>query len=381
MSDVLDETQAGTNRRSFIKKGIATAAGATVGAGLLTDISPAIAKDGGLSKGDAAILRFLSAVEQIEQDLWLQYAELGGVQTTPSELPGLPTGGSAAYTAALNNLDADMSQYIHDNTEDEFSHHAFINAFLAARGADPVDLSQFATLKGSQATGANKSKRRITNLMQLTVDTSFWTRYRSRAKNPDLDPNFVFPQAVPTLHGGQFPAIPRTDADLSPQNHIQAIANTAAFHFCFIEQGGSSLYPILALGVTDREVLRILLSIGPTETTHFQTWHDKAGNAVSTPLAPLTDGALVFPNLNAPPFPVGFVLEDFQTNLIMPEPCPFLEQRFPPVSIIRPTSIEQGGAMATVEAFKADGLFIGQSSKFFQMVNELAEEADKAAQH
>jgi hypothetical protein len=381
MRDVLDETQAGTNRRSFIKKGIVTAAGATVGAGLLTDISPAIAKDGGLTKGDAAILRFLSALEQIEQDLWLQYAELGGVQTTPSELPGLPTGGSAAYTAALNNLDADMSQYIHDNTEDEFSHHAFINAFLAARGADTVDLSQFATLYGSQADGANKSKRRITNLMQLTVDTSFWTRYRSRTKNPDLDPNFVFPQAVPSLHNGKFPAIPRTDADLSPQNHIQAIANTAAFHFCYIEQGGSSLYPTLALGVTDKEVLRVLLSIGPTETTHFQTWHDKAGNAVSTPLAPLTDGALVFPNLNAPPFPFGFGLEDFQTNLIMPEPCPFLQQGFPAVSIIRPTSIQQGGAVATIQGFTADGLFIGQSSEFFRVINELAEEADKAGQH
>ena len=381
MRDVLDETLAGTNRRSFIKKGIVTAAGATVGAGLLTDNSPAIAKDGGLNKGDAAILRFLSALEQIEQDLWLQYAELGGVQTTPSELPGLPTGGSAAYTAALNNLDGDMSQYIHDNTEDEFSHHAFINAFLAARGAATVDLSQFATLQGSQATGANKNKGRITNLMQLTVDTSFWTRYRSRAKNPDLDPNFVFPQAVPSLHSGKFPAIPRTDADLSPQNHIQAIANTAAFHFCYIEQGGSSLYPTLALGVTDREVLRVLLSIGPTETSHFQTWHDKAGNAVSTPLAPLTDGALVFPNLNAPPFPAGFGLEDFQTNLIMPEPCPFLDQRFPAVSIIRPTSIEQGGALATVQGFTADGLFIGQSSEFFRMLNDLAKEADKAAQH
>ena len=379
MRDVLDETQAGTNRRSFIKKGIVTAAGATVGGGLLADIPPATAQAGGLTKGDAAILRFLSALEQIEQDLWLQYAELGGVQTTPSELPGLPTGGSPAYTAALNNLDGDMSQYIHDNTEDEFSHHAFINAFLAARGADTVDLSGFATLRGSQADGANKTKRRITNLMELTVDTSFWTRYRSRTKNPDLlDPNFVFPQAVPTLFSGKFPAIPRTNADLSPQNHIQAIANTAAFHFCYIEQGGSSLYPTLALNVTDKEVLRVLLSIGPTETTHFQTWHDKAGNAVSTPLAPLTDGALVFPNLNAPPFPVGFRLEDFQTNLIMPEPCPFLERGFPAVSIIRPTSIEQGGAVATIQGFTADRLFIGQSSEFFRVINELAEEADKA---
>src|SRR3984957_2570702 len=377
-----DDTQAGTNRRTFIKKGIVTAAGATVGAGLLADIPPATAAQGGrLTKGDAAILRFLSAVEQIEQDLWLQYAELGGVQTTPSELPGLPTGGSPAYTAALNNLDADMSQYIHDNTEDEFSHHAFINAFLAARGADMVDLSQFATLQGSQADGANKSKRRITNPRQLTVDTSFWARYRSRTKNPDLDPNFVFPQAVPSLHNGKFPAIPRTDADLSPQNHIQAIANTAALHFCYIEQGGSSLYPTLALKVTNREALRVLLSIGPTETSHFQTWHDKAGNAVSTPLAPLTDGALVFPDLNSPPFPVGFGLEDFQTNLIMPESCPFLQQGFPAVSIIRPTLIQQGGAVATIQGFTADGLFIGQSSEFFQMVNELAEEADKAGQH
>ena len=247
--------------------------------------------------------------------------------------------GQSGLTAALNNLDADMAQYIHDNTEDEFSHHAFINSFLAARGAATVDLSPFATLRGSQATGANKNKRRITNLMELTVDTSFWTRYRSRTRNPDLDPNFVFPQAVPTLFNGKFPAIPRTDADLSPQNHIQAIANTAAFHFCYIEQGGSSLYPTLALKVTEREVLRVLLSIGPTETSHFQTWHDKAGNAVSTSLAPLTDGALVFPNLNAPPFPVGFGLQDFQTNLIMPEPCPFLNQSLSAVSIIRPTSI------------------------------------------
>jgi hypothetical protein len=378
MRDVLDETQAGTNRRSFIKKGIVTAAGATVGAGLLAE--PAAAQAGELTKGDAAILRFLSALEQIEEDLWLQYAELGGVQTIPSELPGLPTGGSAAYTAALNKLDGDMSQYIHDNIEDEFSHHAFINAFLAARGAATVDLSRFATLPSSQATGANKTKRRITNLMQLTIDTSFWTRYRSRRRNPDLDPNFVFPQAVPSLHNGKFPAIPRTDADLSPQNHIQAIANTAAFHFCYIEQGGSSLYPALALKVTDREVLRVLLSIGPTETSHFQTWHDKAGNAVSTPLAPLTDGALVFPDLNSPPFPVGFGLEDFQTNLIMPEPSPFLQQRFSAVSIIRPTSIEQGGAVATVRGFKADGLFIGQSSEFFRTLNEQAEEADKAGQ-
>ena len=104
------------------------------------------------------------------------------------------------------------------------------------------------------------------------------------------------------MNSGQHTAIPRTDADTTDKNHIQAIANTAAFHFALIEVGGTSLYPTLALRVTDPVVLRILLSIGPTETMHFQTWSDKAGNAVSTPLAPLTFGDLTFPNLNAPPF-------------------------------------------------------------------------------
>ena len=375
----MDDILSGTNRRSFMKSGMVAVGGATIGAGLVASGPPARAQNSStLTRGDAAILRFLSAVEQIESDLWLQYAELGGVQTTPSELPGLPTGGSAPYIAALQNLDGDMPQYIHDNTEDEFSHHKFINAILAAKGADTIDLTPFATLKGSQATGANKTKGRITNLMELTVDTSWWTRYRSRRHNPDLEPGFVFPQAVPSLSNGKFPAIPRTDADLTPPHHIQAIANTAAFHFAFIEQGGTSLYPTLALKVSDLQVLRVLLSIGPTETAHFQVWHDKAGAAVSTPLAPLTDGALVFPDLNKPPFPTGFGLEDFQTNLIMPEPCPFLDPSLPVVSIIRPTSTRQGGATAAVQALTHDGLFIGQSKEFGQLLAQLADEADQA---
>ena len=379
MKDASNKPTTGANRRSFIKTGIVAVGGATMGAALMTNSLPAIAENrGSLSRGDAAILQFLSAVEQIESDLWLQYAELGGVQTSPSELPGLPTGGSGPYIDALNNLDADMAQYIHDNTEDEFSHHKFINGFLVAKGAQPVNLAQFATLAGSQATGANKNKGRITNLMELTVDTSWWTRYRSRRKNPDLDPNFPFPQAVPTLHSGKHPAIPRTDADLKPKNHIQAIANTAAFHFAFIEVGGSSLYPTLALKVSDPEVLRVLLSIGPTETAHFQTWHDKAGNAVSGTLAGLTDGSLVFPDLNSGPFPAGFGAEDFQTNLIMPEPCQFLDPKFPVVSIIRPTSTPESGAMAAVQALTADGLFRGQSKEFFDMLNQLAGAADRA---
>jgi Ferritin-like domain len=357
-----------SSRRKFLGTGLAAGAGA-LGATLVTEQTPAafaaeLAKSGGkLTKGDTAILRFLAAAELLETDLWEQYNELGGVQD--KEVPG--GSGSAAYTKALEKLDGDMPQYIHDNTDDEHTHAAFINAYLAAKGVPPINLDPFRTLPSSKATGARQIGR-LTNLMQLTVDTSWWTRYRSRNKNPDFGDTFA--QAVPGLSKGKFPGIPRSDADLAPGNHIQAIANTAAFHFGFIEQGGTSLYAGLAQRVTDVEVLRILLSIGPTEMAHFQTWHDKAGNA--PPLTDPTNG-LVFPNLNAPPFGG----ENFQTNLIMPEPTVFLSRKFPAVSIIRPTETN-GAATRILNTLVADGLFIGQSAAFVAAATELAREADAA---
>ncbi len=369
MKHLNDETKSPANRRSFIKKALAATGSASLGAGLLAQNTDE--GGGALTKGDAAILRFLAAAEIIESDLWQQYNELGGVQD--SELPGLAggRGGSAPYIAALAVLDPDMSQYIHDNTEDEISHFHFLNAYLASKRVDPVSLDDFHSLPSSRASGARQVGR-LTNLMQLTVDTSWWNRYRSRANNPDLDPAFKFPQAVPSLSVGRHPAIPRTDDDLVPKDHIQAIANTAGFHFGFIEQGGSSLYPSLAQRVTNAEVLRILLSIGPTETSHFQTWHDKAGNAPA--LTDPNNAALVFPDLNAAPFGG----EDFQTNLIMPEPVPFLSRKFPACSIIRPTETK-GAAMGAIRALTADGLFIGQSPAFFELLRDLAEAADSAS--
>jgi hypothetical protein len=356
------------NRRSFLRGSLAT--GAAAGAGIFVGGLPAFGHDreegsGRLNKGDAAMLRFAAAVETLETDFWVQYNELGGIQDR--EVPG--GSGNAAYTAALAVLDADFAQYIHDNTDDEITHFTFLNAYLASKGADTVSLERFRTLPGSTATGSSGTLR-LTNLMQLTLDTSWWTRYRSGRHNPDLDPNFKFPQAVPGLSMGQFPAIPRSDADLSPADHLQAIANTAGFHMPTIEQGGNSLYPAMAQRATSVEVLRILISIGPTETMHFQTWHDKAGNA--PPLTDPTNG-LVFPNLNAPPF--GGPL--FQTNLIMPEPCPFLSRKLPRCSIIRPTETK-GIAMGVVKFLTDMGLFIGQSGEFFELLHDLAEDADEA---
>jgi len=296
----------------------------------------------------------------------VQYNELGGVQD--SEVPGGT--GNPTYTAKLVNLDSDMPVYIHDNTDDEITHFTFLNAYLASKGAATVDLEPFRTLPGSTATGSS-GKLRLTNLTQLTLDTSWWTRYRSDAHNPDLEPGFVFPQAVPDLFAGPHTAIPISDGDLTPADHIQAIANTAAFHFATIEQGGTSLYPSMAQRATKTEVLRILISIGPTETMHFQTWQDKAGAAVSPPFN-VTDptNGLTFPDLSG----AGEILRN---NLIMPEPCPFLSPSLPKCSIIRPTETK-GIAMGVVNFLTAMGLFMGQSPQFFEVLKDLAADADHA---
>ena len=349
------------SRRSFLGKSLAVGAG-TIGAGLLANV-PTAKASGGLTPGDAALLRFPAALELIEADFWIQYNELGGVQD-----PEVPGGtGNDAYREAIEVLDEDMAIYIHDNTDDEITHHTFLNAYLESKGAAPANLDPFRTLMGSTATGVNPDLigHRLTNLTQLTIDTSWWTRYRDDSHNPDLDPNHVFPQVVPTLAVNQHTAIPRTDADTTDPNFLQAIANTAAFHFPTIEQGGNSLYPSLALRATHEEVLRILISIGPTETMHFQTWSDKAGNApMLTAVDPMTGVTVTFPDLSG-----GGEL--FQNNLIMPEPCPFLDRNLPIVSIIRPTKTE-GVATGALQFLTDMGLFIGQSPAFFAYMTQLA---------
>jgi hypothetical protein len=384
-----------TNRRAFLTTGMVAAGAATMGASLLPGTSAAFSREedsAPITKGDIAILTFLSALEQVEADLWIQYAELGGATNQGKspidlELNGqkIITGLAPDYITGLLVLDGDMPQYIADNTDDEISHHRFLNNYLESKGAKTVDLSHFAILPPSQVTGVPQ-KGRLTNLKQLTIDTKWWTRYRSETSNPDF--GGTFENAVPDLAKGPHPAIPLSDGDLGVDkngnisNHLQAIANTAGFHFAFIEQGGSSLYPALAQKVTNLEVLRVLLSIGGSEIMHFQTWHDKAGNA-----ALITDGNLTFPDLNAGVDPNNGasdknVPDMFQTNLIMPEPTLFLNKNLGPVSIIRPTSTEQGGAVASVVSFAEDGLFLDPSTNkntgIVDRLMRLAEEADEA---
>jgi hypothetical protein len=382
-------------RRSFLKGLAMTGVSLVPASALLNTKARASTGDGSgsLTKGDAAILRFLAAAEILESDLWEQYWELGGVpfaehvDAPRGESAPKFSGGNPQYTAALQILDGDMPQYITDNTDDEFSHQAFIRAYLVSKGASVSEIDllagpTFRTIPGSTATGSAK-KGRLTNLTKLTIDTSFWGRYRDDDNNPDLNAAAKFAQAVPTLSTGKHTAIPRTVADENNADLIKAIAFTAGFHFAFIEQGGTSLYPELAQRVTNSEVLRILLSIGPTETMHFQTWQDKGGNANTNPNGPPGNKPFtVFDKVNNSTvtfFDLHFGQpETLQANLIMPEPCPFLNRTFPKCSIIRSTETK-GAAMGAANALAGDGLFEDQTNKdFFTLILDLAADADRA---
>ena len=266
---------------------------------------------------------------------------------------GLTAGTQNNYQLALQNLDSDGSQYISSNTGDEQSHAAFLNAYLISIGAAPVDLDRFRTLPSSKATGA-KQIGRLTNLMQLSVDTSWYVRYRS-ATNPDF--GATFPQALPALFAGKFPAIPRTNADFSPKDHIQAIANTAAFHFGFIEQAGSSLYATLSQQVSSAEVLKITLSIGGDEIAHFLEWVDFSGNGVQPPIAPLTDptNGLTFPNFNSRAEPASPNEPDLPRPMRIHQ-CESTALRGDPADV----AIRGAKCIGAISGFIADGLFIGQ---------------------
>lgn len=361
-------TRKASNRRSFLKRSMIAGA-ATAGAGILARGVPAFAQESNsaaLTSGDIALLRFAAAAELIESDLWVQYSELGGL--TPGQLPveTAPFTPMNTYQAAFMNLDSDGPQYITSNALDEISHADFLNAYLISKGAEPVDFDAFRTLPSSQADGANQIGR-LTNIMNLTVDTSWFIRYRS-FKNPDL--GATFPQAIKLVN---LPGIPRTNADFGPANHVQAIANTAAFHFGMIEQTGTSLYPVLAQKANNVEVLKILLSIGGDEIMHFLEWVDFSGNGVQPPVAPFTDptNGLTFPNFDVVVNPL------LQTNLIFGISAEFISPDLPRCSVIRPTNTK-GFAMGVVHALTSSGHFIGQSPDFFKEFKAIAAAADAA---
>jgi hypothetical protein len=334
-------------RRSFMKTlafGGATIIPASVALAGRKDQGENNDNNNSITAGDADILRFLAAAEILETDLWQQYTDF--------------TNQDSRYTDALEAIDDDMPAYVTQNTNDEFSHQSFLNAFLVKMHKQPVNLEPFRTLPSSPV--APTQAPRLTNLMHLNVDTSWYLRYRS-AGNPDFGDTFG--QAVNIIDR---PSVPTKDQSTYTDNQIQAIANTAAFHFAMIEQGGSSLYDALSLKCSNLVTLRIVTSIEGSEVAHFEIWNDKAGDA---PPVDSGDG-LVFPDLNQNP--------DTTTNLVMPRPCKFISDDLPLCSIIRPTSIPLAGAMAAAQFLTNTGLFVGQSDAFFRNLFGLAARADAA---
>jgi hypothetical protein len=335
------------SRRKLLTRSGAVGAAAAVGlvSDAVVSAAPAIAADptidAEVTPRDVAILKFLAAAELIETDLWQQYAELAQ--------------GNPGFAEALEQIDDDLGIYTVDITEDELSHAEFINAFLESIGEEPVSLAQFATLQPPQVTGLEQVGR-LTNLTDLTIDTSYYTRYRS-VENPDF--GFQPPQ-IATIRGR--PAIPTSDSLNDEQ--LSAIAQTAAFHFPSIEQGGTSLYDQFVPFVTNKDVLRIVSSIYATEAIHYAIFRDTLTGVTGFNSG---DGTLVIPDLTE---------GKLESNRVMPRPCDFLSLDLPKCSVIRPSSQAKAGAQATATALKLSGLFIGQSPAFFHALAVLAHAAD-----
>ena len=359
-------------RRSFLKSiglaGAALSASVVLGRDSLAQESHR--RTGKLPKGDAALLRFAAAVELIEADLWQQYNELGGVQ-----------GGNPAYIAALSNLDGDMPQYIADNTDDELSHAAFLKM--------PTDIQRrgtrrsgdaFRTLPSSQASGA-KNIGRLTNLMRLNVDLSWYNvapqreepRLRSEVERPIHDPQ----RARNTTQRHRHTAGSSTT---SPSSHTPGGSHAGnckhgRVPFCFYRARWCEPLPHAGFQGDGSRGAAILVSIGGVEIDHFGLWHDKAGNAVAQPLAGVTDPqtGLTFPDLNA----LNSELD--QTNLILAEPCTFISKNLPECSVIRPTTTEHGGAVEPSRRY-ARTCFPRATDRVLDLVDRLAVEADSVAE-
>jgi hypothetical protein len=340
------------DRRSFFKRSSLFGLALLPAAGLLStakSAGAALINDTSLSDGDVAVLQFLRAAEFVEEDLWGQYAELAV--------------NNADFRSALKNIDSSLPEYVIGDHEDELSHALFITAFLQNAGVTPVDLSSFYTLPASPAKGVDQSKKHLTSLTSLSIDTSWYLRYRMTG-NPDFGD--TFDQVVDIANRPTIPTATKTGG-----RDLDLIAQTAAFHFGAIEQGGSSLYVSLLPKVTNADVVSILGSIGPTEFYHFALFQTALEG-----IKPLSDkkSGLEFPALKKE-------IKKKASNInkiLTPNPCKFIDESLPVCSVVRPITTPKAGALAAAGGLAASGLFAGQPQGFVDAVVALAMAADAA---
>jgi hypothetical protein len=316
---------------------------------------------GALTKRDIAILRFFAAIELIESDLWQQYDEFGGVTEGPQN----------PYQLALQFLDGDGSQYITSNTLDEISHSTYLNAYLDSEGVDSVDFDRFRILRGSWSAHAQKVGR-LSNLKHLDIDTTWFARYR-QVEDPDFKSSSLRAMRIVNRQ-----AIPRSDADLAGPSHVQAIANTAAVHFGYIEYLVSSLYATFSHKLKRAKVLKIALGIGGSEIAHFLSWVDFAGSALqwasfqSDNLPSPLDGYDLRLTTNANVVPFN------RPGINFPIPPDVTSEFLTDCAALLPLETRFGGAVNTINNFSQNGLFVGQSPEFLRTLLQMAEDADSA---
>ncbi len=318
---------------------------------------------GDLTKGDIAILRFLAAMELIESDLWQQYEELGGATSSSDN----------RYRLALEDLDAQISQHITRNTQCEISHAAYLNAFLKSEGVEPVDLDRFRVLRGSTANSVHDVGR-LTNLFHLDMDTKWYLRYRS-LEDPDSGPFLS-----PTFRIANRQAIPRTETDYERPAQIQAMANTAVFHFGYIEDACARLYSSLSQNLKRARVLKVALSIGGDEIAQFLTWADFARVATQGP--PFCFGKSRPSTENGMPYWTSNIhhRQSFSHDeLNFPASGDFMSKILRQCPAVLPRDDQFDGAAATINSFTQNGLFVAQSPDFLRKLAQMAQDADAAA--
>jgi hypothetical protein len=309
---------------------------------------------GELTKNDIAILRFLSALELIESDVWQQYEELGGVKL----------GSQDPYRLALQSLDDNLSHFITSCALDEISHTTYLTLYLESEGVDPVNLDRYRTLRGSRAAGALNFGQ-LTNLQHLNLDLGVWaapssgeSRWKDRYLTPDAD----------RIIGLQ--SIPSTDADLEEPSEVRVIAKTALLHFGYLENLVSKLYVSLSQRIRRVKILEVTFGIGGNEIAHYHASLDLARNVIQ--------GS-------------QFLMDDSERSTagrpVASSPY-FLERERPTrslhgaagpdESVRRPAGSDLSLAAETIARLAEGGLFIGQSPTFTHTLFQMAHEADRA---
>jgi hypothetical protein len=210
--------------------------------------------------------------------------------------------------------------------------------------------------------------------MHLDMDTRWYSRYRSLERPDSGDP---FPQKIRIVNRQ---AIPRTDADFDRPLHIQAIANTAIVHFGYIEHAGASLYTCLSQKVKRAHVLRVTLGIGGDEISHFLKWVDFTGVAIQGyPFSiefgqsPETEASQ---SIRHSSIRRGRSMSNNELNF--PAPADFMSKVYRQWPVVQQRDDQFGGAVATINSFTQNGLFVGQSPDFLRRLTQMAEDADAA---